>query len=115
MCQYPSGISYLSFDTFEVKVGVKQDCALVPTLFTVYLATVLYSFRRVKATTMTQTATVFGLEYATFLSNTAERLQRTFSIMTNIYNNTGLKINARKTEVPHITLKVGAEDVKTSP
>lgn len=25
--------------------------------------------------------------------------------MTNIYNNTGLKINVRKTEIPHITLK----------
>lgn len=113
----------LAFDQFEVKAGVKQGYVLAPTLFNIYLAVgdllsrynlhledgivfryhldgSFFNFQWQKGTTMGRTATAFHLRYvddAAFIS-LAAGLQRSLSTMSNNYTNTGLMINARKTD-----------------
>ena len=112
-------------EPFNVEVGVKQGCVLAPVIFNIYLTAVtllshqqmnpddgvkiqfrldgnLFNLRRLQAQTKTEIAHFLELQYAddcAVLAHTPEALQRSLTIISNIYQAMGLRINVNKTEI----------------
>ena len=111
--------------SFPVEVGVKQGCVIAPIIFNLLLVAItlvshchlqssdcvgieyrldggLFNLRRLQAETKTSSAMISALQYAddaTFLSLTAEGIQRSLDIMSETYLHAGLIINTTKTKI----------------
>ena len=112
-------------DEFPVAHGVKQGCVLAPTMFTLFLASVLevsnrdttngvyittrsdgrlFNVSRLKAKTKVQQLCVRGLLYADytgFVSYSEVDLQTILDRFTAVSASFGLSVNVRKTDVLH--------------
>lgn len=112
-------------EPFNVNIGVKQGCVLVPALFNIFLVAVtlisrekidrddavaikyrldgsLFNLRRLNATTKTSVCNILDLQYAddTAIAATSdEALQINLCAYASSYHRMGLKVNTRKTEV----------------
>ena len=111
--------------SFPVEVGVKQGCVPVPIIFNQLLVAItlvshrdlqssdcvgieyrlgggLFSQRHLQANTKTSSAVIYVLQYtddAAFPSLTADGLQHSLDIMSEIYLRAGSIINTTKTEI----------------
>ena len=111
--------------SFSVDVGVKQGCVLAPIIFNMLLVAItlvshrdlqssdcvgieyrldggLFTLRRLQAKTKTSSAIIYALWYAddaAFPSLTADGLQRSLDVISEIYLRAGLIINAIKAEI----------------
>ena len=110
--------------SFPVEVGVKQGCVIAPIIFNLLLVAItlvshrdlqssdcigieyrldggLFNLRHLKAVTKTSSAMIYALQYtgdAAFPSLTADRLERSLDVMSEIYQREGLMINTTKTK-----------------
>lgn len=110
-------------EPFEVRTGVKQGCVIAPTLFAIYISTILrlvedeippgiqityrmdgklFNLSRLKARTKTLVTSIMELQYAddnAILSQSEEHLQTILNSFTNAYQKLGLKLNIQKTKI----------------
>lgn len=110
-------------EPFPINTGVKQGCVIAPTLFSLYVATVmelvrddlppgirityrmdgkLFNLSRLKAGTRTSCAALVELQYAddnAVVAQTQEELVMILNAFSAAYNKIGLKLNTSKTQI----------------
>jgi exonuclease III len=110
-------------EAFTISTGVKQGCVIAPSLFSMFLGTVLhlveenlprgvevtyridgklFNLNRLRAKTKVSTTTVMELQYAddnVILANTEEDLQTTLNAFRLAYESIGLELNTDKTKI----------------
>ncbi|KAL7834458.1 hypothetical protein SRHO_G00287050 [Serrasalmus rhombeus] len=108
---------------FRVDKGVKQGCVIAPTLFSIFVAVILYlisenlpqgvkimyrtegqlfNINRFRAKGQISTVSIMELQYAddnALVALSEENLQSTLSVFVKAYKQLGLAINIRKTQV----------------
>ena len=130
-CQHDKMTAAVLFNATEteplnIRTGVKQECLIAPTLFTVYLCAILFLFRdrrphsveldyrldgrlfnlsRLMAKTKVMKTDVIYLQNAgddcAILVHSAEELQTILDLFTEAYHSLGLSINTRQTKITH--------------
>ena len=110
-------------DPFQVKSGVKQGCVIAPTLFSIFIATIIhlikedlppgielvyrtdgsiFNLARLKATTKTSTSSIVEFQYADdncVAALSESNLQKILTAFNNAYSRLGLTVNSKKTKV----------------
>nr|AOE48155.1 hypothetical protein [Eumigus monticolus] len=110
-------------DPFHINTGVKQGCVIAPTLFSLYVATVmqlikddlpsgiqityrmdgkLFNLSRLKARTRTSSAALVELQYAddnAVVAQSEEDLVKILNAFSSAYKKIGLKLNTNKTQI----------------
>jgi len=108
---------------FKVKSGVKQGCVIAPTLFVIFIATVmhlikdklppgidivyrtdggLFNLSRLRSKNKTSTTSLLDFQYADdncVSANSEENLQAILQVFQRAYTQLGLDVNLRKTQV----------------
>ncbi|KAF0027118.1 hypothetical protein F2P81_019859 [Scophthalmus maximus] len=108
---------------FSVDVGVKQGCVLAPTIFNIFLSTLLshklldhsdgvqiqyrldgnlFNIWHLQAFTKTTNQHISELQYAddcALLAHSPEPLQRALNVVASIYSTIGLQVNIKKTQI----------------
>nr|XP_061823852.1 uncharacterized protein LOC133611023 [Nerophis lumbriciformis] len=112
-------------EPFRVDTGVKQGCVIAPTLFSIFVATILHltnihlpqgveimyrtdgqllNINRFRAKGQTTTISIMELQYAddnALIALSEEDLQCTLSAFAKAYKQLGLAINIKKTQILH--------------
>lgn len=110
-------------DPFYVTTGVKQGCVIAPTLFSIFVGTILrlvdgklpsgvelvyrtdgnlFNVSRLRAKSKVSSVSVIELQYAddnVVLANTEEDLQNILNVFNEAYKSIGLEININKTQI----------------
>ena len=112
-------------EAFEVEIGVKQGCVIAPTLFSIFIATIihlvknkfpsgvdiiyrsdgkLFNLSRLRSKRKTTPASIVELQYADDNSLSAlseEGLQTILDVFAVAYGRIGLSLNIKKTQILH--------------
>lgn len=117
------GNSGCETDPFKVETGVKQGCIIAPTLFSIFIATILhltsqslpeglkfvyrtdgglFNINRFRAKTKVLTSSIMELQYAddnALVALSEEELQSIMDAFARAYQLLGLDINIKKTQI----------------
>lgn len=112
-------------ENFEISAGVKQGCVIAPTLFSIFVGTILhlvegklpkgieieyrtdgglFNPNRLRAKTKVSTTSIIELQYAddnVVLAKTEEDLQAILNAFDEAYTSIGLSLNTQKTQILH--------------
>lgn len=112
-------------EPFAINTGVKQGCIIAPTLFSIFISSImhliredippgvqlsyrmdgrLFNLNRLRAKTKTSVTSVLELQYAddnTIVAETEVELQAILNIFVEAYSKIGLKLNIQKTKILH--------------